>query len=75
MAKSDCVVYHVLPGESGGWNVKHNNTNKILGKHTTRTQAILQARDLALSEVYSLLVVFDREGNVEKQYNYGRRPG
>lgn len=75
MAKNDCVVYHIEPGEHGGWNVKQVNTNKILGKHTTRTQAILQARDLALAETYSLLVVFDREGQIEKQYNYGRRPG
>ncbi|MBN1362956.1 MAG: DUF2188 domain-containing protein [Sedimentisphaerales bacterium] len=75
MDRTERVVYHVVPAQPGGWNVKQDNSGKALGTHKSRTQAILQARDLALAQTYSLLVVHDREGKVEKEYNYGRRPG
>ena len=68
------VTYHVVPGEHGGWSVQQENTGKIFGSHRFRTQAILQARDLAQTHEYSLLVVHDSDGKVEKQYNYGRLP-
>jgi hypothetical protein len=67
------VTYHIVPGEHG-WNVVQENTGKVVGNHQTRTEAILQGRDLAIGEEYSLLVVHDRNGQVEKQYNYGRIP-
>jgi hypothetical protein len=68
------VTYHVVPGEHGGWNVQQENTGQVFGTHHSRTDAILQARDLARTHEYSLLVVHDREGQVEKQYNYGKLP-
>jgi hypothetical protein len=68
------VTYHVVPGEHGGWNVEQENTGRVCGSHRFRTEAILQGRDLARTHEYSLLVVHDREGQVEKQYNYGRLP-
>ena len=67
------VTYHVVPGEHG-WNVEQENTGKVVGNHRTRIEAILQGRDLARGEEYSLLVVHDRNGQAEKQYNYGRIP-
>jgi hypothetical protein len=67
------VTYHIVPAERG-WNVVQENTGKVFGNHQTRTEAILQGRDLAVGEEYSLLVVHDRSGQVEKQYNYGRIP-
>jgi hypothetical protein len=67
------VTYHVVPGEHG-WNVEQENTGKVVSNHRTRTEAILQGRDFAIKEEYSLLVVHDRNGQVEKQYNYGRIP-
>lgn len=75
MDKTQRVVYHVVPGQGGGWSVRQVDSGQEFGNHPSRTQAILQARDLALAQTYSLLVVHDREGKVEKQYNYGRRPG
>ncbi len=68
------VTYHVVPGEHDGWNVRQENTGKIFGSHRFRTQAILQGRDLAQTHEYSLLVVHDRDGQIEKQYNYGILP-
>jgi hypothetical protein len=68
------VTYHVVPGAHGGWNVQQENTGKIFGGHRFRTQAILQGRDLAQTHGYSLLVVHDSAGRVEKQYNYGKLP-
>lgn len=68
------VTYHVVPGEHGGWNVEQENTGKVFGGHRSRTDAILQGRDLARTHEDSLLVVHDRSGQVEKQYNYGRLP-
>jgi len=68
------VTYHVVPGEHGGWNVQQENTGKVLGSHRSRTKAILQGRDLAQTHEYSLLVVHDLGGQVEKQYSYGKLP-
>ena len=68
------VTYHVVPAEHGGWSVQQENTGQVFGTHHSRTDAILQARDLARTHEYSLLVVHDREGQVEKQYNYGKLP-
>ncbi len=68
------VTYHVVPDEHGGWNVQQENTGQVFGNHRFRTDAILQARDLARTHEYSLLVVHDSNGIIEKQYNYGRLP-
>jgi hypothetical protein len=67
------VTYHIVPG-ARGWNVEQENTGQVVSNHRTRIEAILRGRDLAQSHEYSLLVVHDREGHVEKQYNYGRMP-
>lgn len=69
------VTYHVVPGKHGGWNVKQENSGKTMGALRSKTQAILLGRDLAKTHEYSLLVIHDREGQVETQYNYGRHPG
>lgn len=71
---AECVTYHVLPGEHGGWNVQQENSGKVMSSHRSKTEAILAGRDLARTPEYSLLVVHDREGKAEKQYTYGRHP-
>jgi hypothetical protein len=68
------VTYHVAFGEHGGWNVVQENSGQVMSTHRSRTEAILRGRDLAMTHQYSLLVIHDREGRTEKQYNYGRRP-
>ncbi len=68
------VTYHVTFADAKGWNVVQENSGRVVGTHQSRTDAILQARDRATSHPYSLLVVHDREGRIERQYNYGRRP-
>ena len=68
------VTYHVVPGEHGAWNVQQENTGQVFGNHRSRTNALLQARDLARTHEYSLLVVHDLSGMIEKEYNYGRLP-
>jgi len=68
------VTYHVVPGEHGGWNVQQENTGKVFGSHRSRTPALLQGRDLAQTHEYSLLVVHDSVGQVEKEYSYGKLP-
>lgn len=68
------VTYHVVPGGHGKWNIEQENTGQVVSNHRTRIEAILRGRDLAQGHEYSLLVVHDREGHVEKEYNYGRLP-
>ena len=68
------VTYHVVPGEHGGWSVQQENSGQVFGTHHSRTDAIVQARDLARTHECSLLVIHDRSGHVEKQYNYGKFP-
>jgi hypothetical protein len=74
MEKNGRVTYHVAFAEQGGWNVVQENSGQVMSTHRSRTQAILHGRDLATTHAYSLLVIHDREGRTEKQYNYGRRP-
>ncbi len=68
------VTYHVAFDENRGWNVVQENSGQVMSTHRARTEAILRGRDLARTHPYSLLVIHDREGRTEKQYNYGRRP-
>ncbi len=68
------VAYHVVPGEHGGWNVQQENSGQVMSSHRSKTEAILQGRDLARTHEYSLLVVHGRDGKPEKQYTYGRHP-
>lgn len=65
------VTYHVLPGEGGGWCIRLINTGQVVCSHRSKTDAILRGRELAQSHEYSLLVVHDREGRLERQYTYG----
>lgn len=68
------VTYRVVPGEPSGWNVMQENSGQVFGNYRSRTEAILQAVDLAKGHPYSLLVVHGRDGKPEREYNYGRRP-
>ncbi|OHB62624.1 MAG: hypothetical protein A2Y77_02015 [Planctomycetes bacterium RBG_13_62_9] len=68
------ATYHVVTGEGAGWNVTQENSGQVVGSHRTKTEAILQGRDLARTHEYCLLVVHDRQGGLEKQYTYGRHP-
>ena len=68
------VTYHIMPGANGGWDVVQENTGNVFGSHRSKTDAILQGRDLARTHEYSLLVVHDRDGLAEREYNYGRLP-
>ncbi|MDI9432032.1 MAG: DUF2188 domain-containing protein [Planctomycetota bacterium] len=68
------VTYHVVFVEHEGWNVVQEDSGRVVGTHRSRTNAILQGRDMARTHPYSLLVIHDREGRIEKQYNYGLRP-
>ncbi|MDY0355031.1 MAG: DUF2188 domain-containing protein [Sedimentisphaerales bacterium] len=68
------VTYHVVFAEHEGWNLVQENSGRVVGTHRSRTNAILQGRDMAKTHSYSLLVIHDREDRIEKQYNYGLRP-
>jgi hypothetical protein len=68
------VIYHVVRGEQGGWNVMQENSGQVVSRHRARIEAILQGQSLARSHEYSLLVVHDRDGHIDRQYTYGRRP-
>ena len=68
------VTYHVVPGEQGGWAVQREDSGTVMSTHRSRTEAILAARDLAITHPYSLLVVHDLQGKQERQYTYGQRP-
>jgi hypothetical protein len=71
---AECVTYHVVPGQHGGWNVEQGYPGQVVSSHRTRIEAILQGRDLARGHEYCLLMVHDREGRPERQYTYGRHP-
>ncbi len=68
------VTYHVRRADANGWNVVDESSGRAGSAQRSRTDTILQRRNLATSHPYSLLVVHDREGQIENQYNYARRP-
>ena len=68
------VTYHVVAGAGAGWNVTQENSGQVVSSHRTKIEAILHGRDLAKTHEYSLLVVHDRQGGLERQYTYGRHP-
>jgi len=68
------VTYRVVHGEHGGWNIEQENPSQVVSSHRTRIEAILQGRELAKSHEYSLLIVHDRHGHIDRQYTYGRQP-
>jgi hypothetical protein len=74
METTERVTYRVVPGEPSGWDVKQENSGQVFGNHRSRTEAILEAVELAKTHPYSLLVVHGKDGKAERQYSYGRRP-
>ena len=68
------VIYHVVRGEPDGWNIVQEGSGQVVSRHRSRIEAILQGQNLARSHEYSLLVVHDRDGHIDRQYTYGRHP-
>jgi hypothetical protein len=68
------VIYHVVRSEHGGWSVVQKDSGQVVSSHRSRIEAILRGQSLAQSHEYSLLVVHDRDGHIDRQYTYGRRP-
>jgi hypothetical protein len=68
------VIYHIVRDEHGGWNAVQEDSGQVVSRHRARIEAILQGQSLARSHEYSLLVVHDRDGHIDRQYTYGRHP-
>jgi hypothetical protein len=68
------VIYHVVRSEHGEWKIVQEGSGQTVSSHPSRIEAILQGQNLARSHEYSLLVVHDRDGHIDRQYTYGRHP-
>ncbi len=68
------VTYRVVHDAHGSWNVEQEDPKRVVSSHKTRIEAILQGRERARSHEYSLLVVHDRDGHIDRQYSYGQLP-
>jgi hypothetical protein len=68
------VVYHVVRSEHGEWSIVEEGSGQTVSRHRSKIEAILQGQNLARSQEYSLLVVHDRDGHIDRQYTYGRLP-
>jgi len=68
------VIYHVVRNTQGEWNVVQASLGEVISSHRSRIEAILRGQNLAQGHEYSLLVVHDRDGHMDRQYTYGRHP-
>ncbi len=66
-------VHHVVPGVSGGWNVKRPGTARASKHFDTQADAVSWARELA-RQAGSELVIHRRDGTIATIDSYVRDP-
>ena len=67
------TVYDVSPHESG-WQIKKRGNTQATGVHSIKEEAIQKARELALANQPSQVVVRRKDGTIEFEWTYGNDP-
>jgi hypothetical protein len=66
--------YHVMPSLAGTWRVKRSGANRATTVHSTQTEAIGKARELAKKDAGGAVIVHRVDGTVRRLTIYGRDP-
>jgi hypothetical protein len=63
---------HVVPAE-GGWGVRGEGNERLTSRHTTQSEAIDAAREIAINE-QSEVVIHRPDGRIRDKDSYGKDP-
>ena len=64
---------HVVPNQSGGWDVKQANAQRSSGHFDTKKEAIDYARELSRNQK-SELVIHNLDGKISQKDSHGNDP-
>jgi uncharacterized protein YdaT len=67
-------VYHVVPKQKRGWNVKKENASRASSSHETKNKAIAQAKKLAKNQELDQVIIHKKDGTIQTEYTYGEDP-
>lgn len=68
------VRYHVIPSMEGGWQVQRFGANRATSRHSTQSEAVDRARELAKKNPSSAVIVHGVDGTVRSSSTYGKGP-
>lgn len=68
------VRYHVIRSVEGGWRVKRADARRATSVHSTQSEAVDRARQLAKEDVGSSVVVHGVDGTIRSSSTYGKDP-
>ena len=69
------VTYHVIPSlEGGAWRVKRSGANRATSVHSTQSEAVVKARELARKDVSGAVIVHGVDGTIRSSSIYSKDP-
>lgn len=72
--KSTRVTYHVVPKESGGWQLKKEGAKRAVQSFDRKAEAVAFGKDKAKSHALGQLIVHKKDGTIQTEYTYGADP-
>jgi Uncharacterized protein conserved in bacteria (DUF2188) len=68
------VRYHVIPSQEGAWRVKRSGANRASTVHSTQSEAVEKARELAKKDDGGAVIVHRVDGTIRRSSTYGKDP-
>lgn len=63
-------IYHVAPHGDEGWKVEAEGASRATSVHSTKEEAVNASRELAKSQMPSLVVIHKKDGSVQTEHSY-----
>ena len=67
-------VYHVVPGDDGGWDVKKEGGQRASGHFQKKTDAVGRGKELAKKQGPSQIMIHKQDGTFQSEYTYVNDP-
>ena len=68
------VRYHVIRSVEGRWRVKRFGADRASSVHSTQSDAVDRARQLAKKDVSGAVIVHGVDGTIRSSSTYGKDP-
>ena len=68
------VKYHVIRSLAGAWRVKRSGAERATTVHSTQSEAVVKARELAKKDADGAVIVHPVDGTVRRLITYGKVP-
>jgi hypothetical protein len=68
------VDYHVIVSLAGTWRVKRSGADRAATVHSTQSEAVVKARELAKKNARGAVIVHRVDGTVSRVTTYGKDP-